>query len=61
MPAPDGGLCRRVGIRAFGMDPVAHGPAHNDENGYFPVRSFASLAGLTAQEDEAFADGRVLA
>ena len=39
-------------VRAFGMDVVTHGPVPNDENGYFLVRSFASLAELTAQEDE---------
>ncbi len=39
-------------VRAYGMDVVAHGPVPNDENGYFLVRSFASLAELTAQEDE---------
>jgi hypothetical protein len=39
-------------VRAFGMDVVAHGPVANDENGYFLVRSFASLAELTQQEDE---------
>jgi hypothetical protein len=39
-------------VRAFGMDVVAHGPVPNDPNGYFLVRSFASLAELTAQEDE---------
>ena len=39
-------------VRAYGMDVVAHGPVLNDENGYFLVRSFASLAELTAQEDE---------
>ena len=39
-------------VRAHGMDVVAHGPVPNDDNGYFLVRSFASLAELTAQEDE---------
>ena len=39
-------------VRAYGMDVVAHGPVPNDVNGYFLVRSFASLAELTAQEDE---------
>ena len=39
-------------VRAYGMDVVTHGPVANDENGYFLVRSFASLAQLTAQEDE---------
>ena len=39
-------------VRAYGMDVVAHGPTPNDDNGYFLVRSFASLAELTAQEDE---------
>lgn len=39
-------------VRACGMDVVTHGPVGNDENGYFLVRSFASLAQLTAQEDE---------
>lgn len=39
-------------VRAFGMDVVAHGPVPNDANGYFLVRSFASLAELTAQEEE---------
>ena len=39
-------------VRAFGMDVVTHGPVANDENGYFLVRSFASLAQLTAQQDE---------
>ena len=39
-------------VRAYGMDVVAHGPVPNDPNGYFLVRSFASLAELTAQEDE---------
>jgi hypothetical protein len=38
-------------VRAFGMDVVAHGPVGNDDNGYFLVRSFASLAELQAQED----------
>jgi len=39
-------------VRAYGMDVVAHGPVANDDNGYFLVRSFATLAELTAQEDE---------
>jgi hypothetical protein len=39
-------------VRAFGMDVVTHGPVPNDANGYFLVRSFASLAQLTSQEDE---------
>ena len=39
-------------VRAFGMDVVTHGPVPNDANGYFLVRSFASLAELTVQEDE---------
>jgi hypothetical protein len=39
-------------VRAYGMDVVSHGPVPNDENGYYLVRSFASLAELTAQEDE---------
>ena len=39
-------------VRAYGMDVVSHGPVPNDENGYFLVRSFASLAELTAQQDE---------
>jgi len=39
-------------VRAFGIDVVTHGPGANDENGYFLVRSFASLAQRTAQEDE---------
>jgi hypothetical protein len=39
-------------VRAYGMDVLAHGPVINDENGYFLARSFASLAELTAQEDE---------
>ena len=39
-------------VRAYGMDVVAHGPVPNDVNGYFLVRSFASLAELKAQEDE---------
>ena len=39
-------------VRACGMDVVSHGPVPNDEDGYFLVRSFASLAELTAQEDE---------
>ena len=39
-------------VCAYGMDVVAHGPVPNDVNGYFLVRSFASLAELTAQEDE---------
>ena len=39
-------------VRAYGMDVVTHGPVPNDPNGYFLVRSFASLAELTAQEDE---------
>lgn len=38
-------------VRAWGMDVVAHGPVPNDANGYFLVRSFASLDELTAQED----------
>jgi hypothetical protein len=37
-------------VRASGMDVVSHGPVLHDENGYFLVRSFASLAELTAQE-----------
>jgi hypothetical protein len=41
-----------LGIWSRGMDVVAHGPVANDENGYFLVRSFASLAELAAQEDE---------
>jgi hypothetical protein len=39
-------------VRAYGMDVVTHGPVPNDDNGYFLVRSFASLAELAAQEDE---------
>jgi hypothetical protein len=39
-------------VRAYGMDVVTHGPVPNDDDGYFLVRSFASLAELTAQEDE---------
>ena len=39
-------------VRAYGMDVVTHGPVPHDDNGYFLVRSFASLAELTAQEDE---------
>jgi hypothetical protein len=39
-------------VRAYGMDVVTHGTVPNDDNGYFLVRSFASLAELTAQEDE---------
>jgi len=39
-------------VRAFGMDVITHGPVPNDDNGYFLVRSFASLAELKAQEDE---------
>jgi hypothetical protein len=38
-------------VRAYGMDVVSHGPVPNDENGYYLVRSFASLAELAAQED----------
>jgi hypothetical protein len=38
-------------VRASGMDVVSHGPVLNDENGYYLVRSFASLAELTAQEE----------
>ena len=39
-------------VRAYGMDVVTHGIVPNDDDGYFLVRSFASLAELTAQEDE---------
>ena len=39
-------------VRAYGMDVVSHGPVPHDENGYYLARSFASLAELTAQEDE---------
>jgi hypothetical protein len=39
-------------VRAYGMDVVTHGPLPHDDNGYFLVRSFDSLAELTAQEDE---------
>ena len=39
-------------VRAYGMDVVAHGPSPLDADGYFLARSFASLAQLTAQEDE---------
>ena len=45
-------------VRAYGMDVVAHGPVPNDPNGYFLVRSFASLAELTAQEDEFYGSAR---
>jgi hypothetical protein len=38
-------------VRASGMDVVTHGPVLNDDDGYFLVRSFASLAEMTAQED----------
>lgn len=38
-------------VRAWGMDVVAHGPVPNDNDGYFLVRSFASLDELTSQED----------
>jgi len=39
-------------VRAYGMDVVAHGPVPHDANGYFLLRSFSSLAELTAQETE---------
>ena len=39
-------------VRVYGMDVVTHGPVPNDPDGYFLVRSFASLAELTAQEEE---------
>jgi hypothetical protein len=39
-------------VRAYGMDVVTHGPVPHDDNAYFLVRSFASLAELTAQENE---------
>ena len=39
-------------VRAYGMDVVSHGPVPNDDNGYYLVRSFASLDELTRQEDE---------
>jgi len=39
-------------VREYGMDVVTHGPVPNDPDGYFLVRSFASLAELTAQEEE---------
>jgi hypothetical protein len=38
-------------VRAFGMDVVSHGPVPNDADGYYLVRSFASLDELTAQEE----------
>jgi len=38
-------------VRAYGMDVVTHGPVPGDADGYFLVRSFASLAQRTAQED----------
>jgi len=38
-------------VRAHGMDVVAHGPVANDDNGYFLVRSFATLDELKTQED----------
>jgi hypothetical protein len=39
-------------VRAYGMDVVTHGPVPDGDDGYFLVRSFASLAQRTAQEDE---------
>jgi len=45
-------------VRAYGMDVVTHGPSPNDPNVYFLVRSFASLAELTAQEDEFYGSAR---
>lgn len=45
-------------VRAHGMDVVSHGPVPNDDNGYFLVRSFASLAELTAQEDEFYGSAK---
>jgi hypothetical protein len=45
-------------VRTYGMDVVAHGPVPNDPDGYFLVRSFASLAQLTAQEDEFYGSVR---
>ena len=39
-------------VRDYGMDVVAHGPSPIDADGYFLASSFASLAQLTAQEDE---------
>jgi len=39
-------------VRAYGMDVVSHGPVPNDDNGYYLVRSFASLDELTRQEGE---------
>jgi hypothetical protein len=38
-------------VRAFGMDVVAHGPVPNGADGYYLVRSFASLDELAAQEE----------
>ena len=45
-------------VRAYGMDVVAHGPVPNDDNGYFLVRSFASLAELTSQEDDFYGSAK---
>ena len=45
-------------VRAYGMDVVTHGPVPNDDDGYFLVRSFASLAELTAQEDEFYGSAK---
>ena len=39
-------------VRAYGMDVVSHGTVPNDDDGYYLVRSFPSLAALARQEDE---------
>jgi heme-degrading monooxygenase HmoA len=39
-------------VRAYGMDVVAFGRSAHDENAYFLIRAFDSLAHLTQSEDE---------
>ena len=39
-------------VRAYGMDVVAFGKSAHDENAYFLIRAFDSLAHLTKSEDD---------
>lgn len=39
-------------VRAYGMDIVAFGKSAHDENAYFLIRAFDSLAHLTQSEDD---------
>ena len=38
-------------LARWGMDVVAHGPSPHEADGYYLIRSFASLAEMQAEED----------